>query len=226
MEVRCANWCSRSRNDVGVKRAQEVDVSSGTDEGILLWPLTPDSRLPRGNDGLVLPLVLARAFDPGECHTLRDLHRNKAANRSSLLIPIEDYRHAETWYLEPDDMSWAFDRLVHLAVKANHRFCLDLAGICESLLLVRYLEGGHFSWHTDTGVGVTSTRKISISIQLSEPKDYEGGALEFSGLGEPSLARGLGTAIAFPSFFSHRVQPVSRGERWSLVGWIHGPAFR
>jgi PKHD-type hydroxylase len=178
------------------------------------------------NDALSLPLLFARAFSAAECASIRALHARRSPHLDSLQVPIEDYRHAHTWYLERDEVPWVFERLAALASKANAKYRLDLEAMRESLLLVRYRDGGHFSWHADSGAGILSRRKISLSIQLSEPADYEGGALEFSGLGEASLARGVGTAIAFPSFFSHRVAPVTRGERWSLVGWMHGPPFR
>ncbi len=175
---------------------------------------------------LSLPILFGRAFSAGECDALRALHARRSPNLDSLQVPIEDYRHAHTWYLRRGEAPRAFERLAQLASKANAKYRLDLDVMREPLLLVRYKAGGHFSWHADTGPGILSRRKISVSIQLSEPGDYDGGALEFSGLGEPSLARGLGTAIAFASFLSHRVAPVTRGERWALVGWMHGPPFR
>jgi PKHD-type hydroxylase len=181
---------------------------------------------PPGNDDLAFPLLFGGACSPAECAALRALHSSRELNLTSLLFPLEDYRRAETWYLHPDEAGWAFERMASIASRANQRYRLDLTAICEPLLLVRYAAEGHFSWHADTGPGILSARKISISIQLSESGDYQGGGLEFSSFGEPSLARGIGTAIAFPSYFSHRVRPVTRGERWALIGWFHGPAFR
>ncbi|MGZ5079926.1 MAG: 2OG-Fe(II) oxygenase [Usitatibacter sp.] len=191
-----------------------------------LWPVSTHAPALVANDDLSIPLVFGAAFSGAECLALRDLHARRPAQLNSLLVPIEDYRHAQTWYLEPEEAAWAFERLAAVGQRANRRYRLEVAAICEPLLLVRYAIGGHFSWHPDTGTGILSMRKISISIQLSDPSDYDGGALEFSNMGEASLARGIGTAIAFPSHFSHRVGPVTRGERWSLVGWIHGPALR
>ena len=70
-------------------------------------------------------------------------------------------------------------------------------------------------------------RKISISIQLSRPEDYDGGDLELMYGTEPQkLDRTRGAFIAFPSFMLHRVTPVTRGTRWSLVAWILGTRWR
>ena len=66
-----------------------------------------------------------------------------------------------------------------------------------------------------------------MSIQLSDSDDYEGGDLELMFREEPvKLDRTRGTLVAFPSFMLHRVTPVTRGTRWSLVAWITGPRWR
>jgi PKHD-type hydroxylase len=179
-----------------------------------------------GNDTLSVPLLFARSFTPEECLALRSIQDKRPPRLDSLQFPIEDYRHAHTWYIDREEAPWAFSRLAALGDKANGKYRLDITGIEESLLLVRYVERGHFAWHADSGPGILSRRKISLCVQLSQPGDYDGGGLEFSGSGEASLSRGVGTAVAFPAFLSHRVAPVTRGERWSLVGWVHGPPFR
>ena len=67
-------------------------------------------------------------------------------------------------------------------------------------------------------------------IQLSDPKDYEGGILQLYSQRHPEPPREelqqRGSIIVFPSFLKHRVIPVTRGIRYSLVGWIEGPQFR
>jgi len=77
-------------------------------------------------------------------------------------------------------------------------------------------------WHTDFA-GTRPFRKLSVSIQLSDPEDYEGGDLELLYGTEPQkLDRSRGALIVFPSFMLHRVTPVTRGARWSLVAWLLG----
>jgi predicted 2-oxoglutarate/Fe(II)-dependent dioxygenase YbiX len=61
----------------------------------------------------------------------------------------------------------------------------------------------------------------------SRPEDYEGGDLELMYGNQPqTMDKARGAFIAFPSFLLHRVTPVTRGTRWSLVAWILGPRWR
>jgi len=87
---------------------------------------------------------------------------------------------------------------------------------------------GHFQWHQDKGDEWRRVqRKLSFSIILSEPDEYEGGDFEFFD-GDPIQvkARKSGDVIVFPSYLQHRVTPVTMGVRRSLVGWASGPKFR
>ena len=110
----------------------------------------------------------------------------------------------------------------------NHYFHFDLAGIDGQMQVARYeaARKGGYDWHIDFGPGFQS-RKLSLSIQLSEADAYEGGDLEFDvGMGPKGVGRQRGLAIAFPSFVRHRIAPVTKGVRYSLVAWLGGPRFR
>ena len=88
-------------------------------------------------------------------------------------------------------------------------------------------EGGHYGWHVDCGLHTPAPRKLSLSIQLSEPDAYEGCDLQFQfGPGITTAPRTRGAVIAFPSFYLHRVTPVVSGTRKALVVWANGPEFR
>jgi len=93
--------------------------------------------------------------------------------------------------------------------------------------ILRYTaeEKGHYDWHLDYG-SAFSNRKISFSIQLSDPSEYDGGMLEVTGMPPNEETRKKGTIILFPSYVRHRVTPVTRGTRYCIVGWVHGPHFR
>lgn len=104
-------------------------------------------------------------------------------------------------------------------------FGFHLNGICE-FQIAKYKEGAHYDNHMDMRMqNRSSTRKLSISVQLSDAKDYEGGEFLFSNdIGTPSqkYIQDKGTIIVFPSFLYHKITPVTKGERYSLVGWYEG----
>jgi PKHD-type hydroxylase len=79
----------------------------------------------------------------------------------------------------------------------------------------------------DFGAGEISHRKLSLTVQLSDPAHYEGGVLQFM-LNQKIVdaPKERGTVIVFPSFMMHRVTPVERGVRRSLVGWVSGHPYR
>ena len=125
--------------------------------------------------------------------------------------------------------AWLYERLWSAAQECNRLFfCVDIAGVETNVQLARYdsASRGFYDWHTDFA-GIRPLRKISISIQLSRPEDYDGGDLELMyGIQPQALDRTRGALIAFPSFMLHRVTPVTRGTRWSLVAWILGARWR
>lgn len=71
-------------------------------------------------------------------------------------------------------------------------------------------------------------RKLSMSVQITPPENYEGGLLEFPESNDYDSANTIeqGTAVLFPSYVLHGVTPVTSGKRKSLVVWAGGPAFR
>lgn len=89
----------------------------------------------------------------------------------------------------------------------------------------------HYNWHVDNStqsIYKDQERKLSISLVLSDPNEYEGGELEFNYYHEfeVSCKPPKGSAIIFPSWIPHKVNPVTKGKRISLVGWVHGPFFK
>lgn len=121
-------------------------------------------------------------------------------------------------------------KLMTLVNKANVYLGLDIWGFAECLQYSEYPEGGRFCWHMDNGVAPTEDprppRKISFTLQLSRPGEYEGGDLEFLTSERLVTSRNRGAMIVFPSYWPHRVDTVTRGLRRSLAGWVCGPDFR
>jgi PKHD-type hydroxylase len=86
---------------------------------------------------------------------------------------------------------------------------------------------GHYDWHIDTFAPTNDIqRKLSISILLSDPSEFEGGELQFKGIEDRKILVNRGSVVVFPSFVEHRVTPVTKGVRYSAVTWASGPAFR
>ena len=92
-----------------------------------------------------------------------------------------------------------------------------------------------YGWHRDTDIKLDDgvpIRKVSVSVQLSHPDDYEGGDFEIKNFFGHQLdnnkkeLRNRGTIIVFPSFLEHQVTPVTKGTRYSLVQWYSGPDWR
>ena len=109
----------------------------------------------------------------------------------------------------------------------NH-FGFDGMTINEMAQYTEYPEGGFYEWHVDNDVSFTHeppVRKISMTCLLSPESEFEGGDLE---LGKPGNVAKLkqGHAIFFASFLNHRVTPVIKGNRKSLVMWFGGPTFK
>ena len=140
-------------------------------------------------------------------------------------------RKSNISWIKPTPATEFIFRKIEIAInKMNSAFYrYDLTEI-EDLQFSEYDESyqGMYTSHTDDGADAYS-RKISFSIQLSDATDYDGGDLLIyrHKIDKPStVQRDLGFMAIFPSWSIHEVTPVTRGTRYSLVGWVHGPRFR
>jgi PKHD-type hydroxylase len=99
----------------------------------------------------------------------------------------------------------------------------------EDTQISRYksADKGHYDWHLDVVPPKDGIqRKLSISILLSDPSEFEGGELQFKGIEDRKILTKQGSIVVFPSFIEHRVTPVTEGVRYSAVTWASGPSFR
>ena len=113
----------------------------------------------------------------------------------------------------------------------------DLDG-CDPIQYGIYPVGGKYDWHVDeeeeTPIigGKLLARKLSMTIWLSDPDEYEGGELDIeiegphTNLRYHTLKLSKGSIVIFRSRLWHRVRPVTAGVRKSLVTWFRGPPFR
>jgi PKHD-type hydroxylase len=141
------------------------------------------------------------------------------------------YRSSHIAWLDTEDpeYDWIYATLAPLIKEVNDEyFNFDLTHILP-LQFTAYDETyqGHYHAHLDLGRSAPN-RKLSFSLQLSDPYSHEGGALQFPyNRTEPEIApRARGKIIFFPSYMLHEVTPVTQGTRYSLVGWVAGPLFR
>jgi len=155
-----------------------------------------------------------------------------------------DYRNT-TLFLPPENDDWLFGRVLGAITGFNKQkegYGFDIVGLAEPPNVMRYEAAninkngkpGKYDWHIDVGPGaVPSMRKLSYSILLN-PGDYEGGDF-ISKIGRKDVSFELdvdrkkeastGCMILFPSYLLHRISPVTKGTRYSLVGWAHGNSF-
>jgi PKHD-type hydroxylase len=109
----------------------------------------------------------------------------------------------------------------------NH-FGFDGMQLTEFAQYTEYPEGGFYDWHVDNDVNCQHeppVRKISMTCLLSHESEFEGGDLELMREGKITKIK-QGHAIFFASFIRHRVTPVIRGTRKSLVMWFGGTPFK
>ncbi|MEZ5794421.1 MAG: 2OG-Fe(II) oxygenase [Defluviimonas sp.] len=178
--------------------------------------------------------TIPEAFSQSDCDRIVALAEEGALEDAGLVRNTSDHgiRRADlAWLDDRPGAGWVMEQIIALVARANREtFDFALTEFAESAQVARYgaEREGHFDWHSDIGAGaVASRRKLTMVVQLSDPADYAGGALEIMPDARiVTAAPARGTATLFPSFVLHRVTPVTRGQRWSMTIWAHGPAFR
>lgn len=181
-----------------------------------------------------------------------DLQSSKIGNGDFGTIE-KDRRNARNSWISTDH--WISGFIWHYVQKANRQnFLYDITNIDgESLQYTVYGEGEYYGWHSDAGISscyqpmsngnrgfagdilndfvnenCEKVRKLSFSLQLSDPESYEGGNIQFLDENGKSYfaPRTKGTIILFDSRTQHRVQKVTKGTRRSIVGWTVGPRWK
>ncbi|HEU4719648.1 MAG TPA: 2OG-Fe(II) oxygenase [Bacteroidia bacterium] len=157
-----------------------------------------------------------------------DLADEAEVNNAGQALSRNDLRKSQVMFIRPDGQEWIYDKLAKACIQLNtKRFQFDIRGFQTELQLANYSDQGFFDWHMDFGAGDISNRKLSITVQLSDPDEYEGGDLQFMiNQNIHTAPRAKGTAVIFPSFALHRVTPVTKGSRMSIVGWIAGTPYK
>ena len=183
------------------------------------------------NGATAFPQLPPGAFSAAECAQVIALGETRLKTAATVVqrsdLASRDNRVSDIAWIAPDaDAQWLFHRLALLFTQVNASYKFELLGFVEALQFTNYGPGHYFGWHVDLGGDDTASRKLSLTVQLSDATDYEGCDLAFHGAAEMPIARQRGCATFFPSYLAHQVTPVTHGRRRSLVAWAYGPAFR
>ncbi|NET43283.1 MAG: 2OG-Fe(II) oxygenase [Okeania sp. SIO2B3] len=176
------------------------------------------------------------AFTAQECEWIISYSQNLFKEKSHRFEGLhQNYRQTNAWEIsQTEATNWLWQRLINNIITANNRWWnYDIVGIIEPLQLLCYDSTNssnqikdNCDLHIDNEYPF-SCRKISFSVELSDPNTYEGAKLNLYLQENPQiLPRNKGTIIMFPSFILHEVTPIMEGKRWELIGWISGPQFR
>lgn len=212
-----SNTTDRPQIEIDLPGIQDVTRGGG------VWPLTVDYvENWAWRQGIFTPEELDAIIAIGNS---TELYKASTMGGQS-----DEFRNSFVSFLFPCTLTnWIFERLAAEINEMNAQFFkFDLSSMDQGLQFTRYTApGGHYEWHTDRGYNMSVTRKLSLSVQLSDPNDYVGGEFEMMlGKDPQQVTKERGFTVFFPSYTVHRVRPVTQGTRYSLVAWISGPAFR
>ena len=161
---------------------------------------------------------------------LKDLKWQKAKLNTSATGSLNNkVRISDIKFIPFDEKTeWFYQKIFAFAKEINDKYYnFELHGLTDFLQYGRYLKDGKYEFHIDNGPGKARYRKLSCSILLSDPDDFEGGNFQVynsNKISNYNLKKG--EIIFFPSWTLHRVKPVTDGERKSLVGWFGGTPYQ
>lgn len=143
---------------------------------------------------------------------------------------LDHRRSFVSWININSETRWIYQKLTDNILQVNKEwFQFDIEKI-EKLQFTYYNseENGCYKAHVDPlPWKIPHNRKLSIVVQLSSPDEYEGGELKLHlGHEETTIKKQLGMTVFFPSYILHEVTPVTKGERYSLVAWVHGKPLK
>ena len=189
------------------------------------------------------------AFSPFLCDKI--IEEGYSNNPNIALIGSGDYNRRkkeieQTKKIRNSNISWIDDWWVKRELEPYVKRANEMAGWnfnftkSEASQFTIYEPGEYYDWHRDAqnypytqGEGKDLIRKLSVTVSLSNPEDYEGGFLEFSRENDFNKkcfykVREIlpkGSICVFPSYTWHRVTPVTKGKRLSLVQWNLGDGY-
>ncbi len=174
-------------------------------------------------------------FTPDQCQKIIDAGRRQPPQQAQVGMNrpeggVDTKKRTTTISWIPfKEMQPMYKDINNFIQKANkNHFGFGDIQITEQAQFTEYPEGGFYDWHMDTDVNMQHeppVRKISMTLLLSPENQFEGGDLELMTPGKKANMK-QGHAILFASFLNHRIAPVTRGVRQSLVMWFGGEPFK
>lgn len=173
------------------------------------------------------------AFTDAEIDRIVDLglHLNLDESKT-VLSTTEKRRSTNAWMYPTDDTQWLYNKMHQVINELNRQFFSFDINMIEPFQFAQYDAGRSefYGKHMDTTYGEmhpSASRKLSVTLQLSDETEYDGGELQLYQSEQPMVApKKKGMMVLFPSYVIHEVTPVTAGTRHSLVTWCHGPLFR
>lgn len=174
--------------------------------------------------------MFRNGFDNAQIESILNIVNKLNTNKSD----IDDNTKIDSkikWLVpEKDITEWIYEMIMQMVMSANFNLWkFDLNYFKDSIQYTEFddSQNDYNHWRMDLGPYPNNTRKISIIVQLSDPSEYEGGDLQIkTNDTEITLPKEKGTVLLFPSYLMHRVTPVTKGVRKSLVLWVGGSTFR
>lgn len=171
-------------------------------------------------------------FNDAEIDKILQIGKSLKSERGNYTDPnVLEYRKSfVAWMPINPYNSWIYQRLTEAVCNMNQQyFNFDITKI-EKLQFTYYdsSEEGKYDRHVDPLTwNIPHNRKLSVVIQLSDPSEYEGGDLIlYQGKEGMNIEKKKGMCVFFPSYTLHECTPVTKGQRYSLVAWVHGPPFK
>ena len=174
-------------------------------------------------------------FTPKLCKKIIDLSITLKKERGKIghkdvknAVSDETKRQSTISWIEFKKMQPVYDDLRYLVQKINrNNFGFNNIKITEPAQVSEYSKGQFYDWHTDSSIDMDNeppVRKLSMTLLLNDPSEFEGGNLEIAEKKMSHMKQGH--AAIFASFLQHRVTPVTKGVRKSLVVWFSGEPFK
>jgi len=169
-----------------------------------------------------------KLFTPEECEKIIEIAKNKGLTQGETSGKLDIRSSKISWLYAVDNLDWVFKRITDAVLNLNNRFFqFDIYALNEGLQFTNYkAPSDKYGKHIDRRFN-NIIRKLSLSIQLTNPEEYEGGELILYEDGKGTeMKKEQGALVLFPSYILHEVKPVTKGERNSLVTWVTGKQFK